>query len=61
MGARVNEESEARKLLEDGMVESYVDFVYLTKGGMPVAVYPADYADDHGRGYTVCDRLFAYL
>ncbi len=53
MGARVSEESEARKLLEEGMVESYVDFVYLTKGNMPVAVYPADYAEEQGRGYKV--------
>jgi hypothetical protein len=53
LGARVSEESEARKLLEEGMVESYVDFVYLTKGNMPVAVYPADYAEEQGRGYKV--------
>ena len=32
------------------MIESYVDFMYLTRGGVPVAVAPADYADEKG-GY----------
>lgn len=32
------------------MIESYVDFVYLTKGGIPVAVAPIDFMDEKG-GY----------
>lgn len=50
----MNAESEARKFLEQGMIESYVDFVYLTNGGMPVAVAPLDSPEEkncyRGRG-----------
>jgi hypothetical protein len=35
------------------MIESYIDFVYLTKGGMPVEVKPIDYAEDSKGGYSV--------
>jgi len=52
LGSHVSEESEATKLLEEGMIESYIDFVYLTKGGMPVEVKPADYVDDPNMTYN---------
>ncbi len=53
LGTQVSEESESRRLLEEGMIESYVDFVYLTKGDIPVAVMPADYAAEDKGGYKV--------
>jgi hypothetical protein len=35
------------------MIESYVDFVYLTKGGIPIAVTPLDYIEDQNGCYKV--------
>lgn len=38
------------------MIESYIDFVYLTLGGIPVAVIPSDYADNMAGGYKVISK-----
>ena len=57
LGAHVSEESEARKILENGLIESYIDFVYLTKGGIPVAVMPLDMAEDQIGQYRVRIRI----
>ena len=53
LGTHITEETEARRILEQGMIESYVDFVYLTKGGIPIAVTPLDYVEDQNGGYKV--------
>lgn len=39
------------------MIESYIDFVYITKGGMPVEVKPIDYVEDANGGYGVWFRF----
>ena len=57
LGTHISEETEARKILEQGMIESYVDFVYLTKGGIPISVTPLDYVEDQNGGYKVIKDL----